>query len=88
MSYIQLGNINTPELCEKFTGYRIPKEFHQEWKELYSEKANIEGDGFHIFHMPLQIDFKGDKALNFIKKVFVADNLMEAKGRFGVVRQE
>lgn len=85
---ISLGNINRPEDVEKILGYRIPEEHYEEFKKLYSEKAEIEGEGFHIFHIPPSIQFKGDVCLDFIKKVFTPENLVEAVGKFPVIRQD
>ncbi len=84
---LSLGSLDTPELVEKKLGYRIPQQYHEEFKEMYSRNAKIEETGIHIFEMPPSIHFKGDKALEFIMKVFTPENLVESKGYFPVIRQ-
>lgn len=86
---IYLGNVTFNRVLEE-TGYKLTEEDKKLWDKYHSNKADLseKESCFHIFSMPLEIHFKGDKAKEALLKMFTPDKCVEAKGYFNVIRKE
>ncbi len=77
---IYLGNVTFDRVFEE-TGYKLTEEDRNIWNKYHSNKADLsEKDScFHIFSMPLEIHFKGDKAKEALLKMFTPEKCIEDK---------
>jgi len=82
---ICLGNITFDQIREK-TGYQLTESDRELWDKYHNDNADLSGmdSSFHIFDMPLQVQFRGDAAKQAIITIFSPDKLVEAKGTFEV----
>ena len=82
---IYLGNTEFDQVLDRL-GFKLTEADRLLWNEYHNPKADLSGmdNCFHVFDIPTEIHFKGEKAKEAILKMFSSDKLVTPMGRIQV----